>query len=189
MSEEFVGQPIRSLQTMLRTIAQLDSSVLPAVPDGLYTADTMASVSSFQKRHGLPVTGITDLDTWYAVAAEYRRAIVELSPAEAVNPVFQPGQIIYIGERNSHLFMIHGMLQAIALYYPSLPSAPCGDLHDESSAEAVRWLQRRAGLEATGNITRETWRYLARLYRTAVGDGTQIPPASRSEQSSPAAVG
>ena len=89
--QELVGQPVRSLQIMLRTIAQYDSEIAAVIPDGIYADDTRKSVESFQKRHGMPVTGVTDIDTWYAVADEYRRAVIELSPAEPVNPVLQPG--------------------------------------------------------------------------------------------------
>lgn len=52
----FVGQPIRSLQTMLRVIAEDDPSHLRIVPDGIYGPETTAAVSTFQRNHGLPVT-------------------------------------------------------------------------------------------------------------------------------------
>lgn len=172
-TNEPIGQPVRSLQTMLRTIAQYDGQVSPVVPDGIYGGDTMSSVSSFQKRHGLPVTGVTDLTTWYAVADEYRRALVEVGPAEPVNPIFQKGQVIRAREVNQQLFMIHGMLRAIGGFYASMPPVSCSNVHDEASVAAVRWLQARAGIEPTGEITRRTWKVLSRLYRVTVGDGTR----------------
>ena len=39
----FVGQPIRSLQTMLRVIAEDDPSHLRIVPDGIYGPETAAA--------------------------------------------------------------------------------------------------------------------------------------------------
>lgn len=173
MTIEPVGQPIRSLQQMLRTISQYDSEVLPVIPDGIYANDTVASVSSFQRRHGLPVTGVTDLDTWYAVAAEYRNALVEVGPAAPVEPIFQQSQVIYAQEVNEHLYMIHGMMTAIRGKYPSMPRVSCNNVHDGASVAAVRWLQKRAGIEPTGNITRLTWKNLSRLYRITVGDGSR----------------
>lgn len=173
ITNEPIGQPVRSLQTMLRTISQYDNAVLPVIPDGIYSNDTVASVSSFQRRHGLPITGEVDLDTWYAVVAEHRRALVEIGPAEPVNPIFQNSQIIYPKDVNQHLYMIHGMLRAIGDYYPSMPRVSCNNVHDEASVAAIRWLQMRAGIEPTGNITRFTWRHLSRLYRITIGDGTR----------------
>ena len=69
--ESFLQQPIRSLQTMLRVLAELDDRYLPVIPDGIYGQSTIAAVSNFQKNHGLPVTGVTDLDTWERISAEY----------------------------------------------------------------------------------------------------------------------
>lgn len=173
---EPVGQPVQSLQTMLRAIAQYDNQVHPVIPDGIYSKDTVASVSSFQKRHGLPVTGITDMQTWYAVADEYRRALVEIGPAEPVNPIFQRGQVIRANEVNEHLYMIHGMMRAISHFYPSMPQVLCNNVHDDVSVAAIKWMQIRASLDPTGEITRNTWRYLSRLYRITIGDGT-VPPS------------
>ena len=62
--ESFVGQPIRSLQTMLRVIAQHDPAHPDIIPDGIYGPETVAAVSAFQQLHALPVTGITDQNTW-----------------------------------------------------------------------------------------------------------------------------
>ena len=60
----YAGKPIRSLQTMLRVIASVDSEEAHIIPDGIYGPQTMQAVSRFQRRHGIPVTGITDQTTW-----------------------------------------------------------------------------------------------------------------------------
>ena len=41
----FVGQPIRSLQTMLRVIAEDDPTHLRIVPDGIYGPETAAAIT------------------------------------------------------------------------------------------------------------------------------------------------
>ena len=45
----YVGQPIRSLQTMLRTIAHVDETLLKLVPDGIYGPNTVQAVREFQR--------------------------------------------------------------------------------------------------------------------------------------------
>ena len=40
-AEQYVGQPIRSLQTMLRTIAHADETLVRLVPDGIYGPNTV----------------------------------------------------------------------------------------------------------------------------------------------------
>ena len=58
--ESFVEQPVRSLQTMLRVIAEDDPTLPTVIPDGIYGPATMIAVTSFQRREGIPVTGIVD---------------------------------------------------------------------------------------------------------------------------------
>ena len=41
-NESFVGQPVRSLQTMLRVIAELDENQPSVVPDSIYGPNTVA---------------------------------------------------------------------------------------------------------------------------------------------------
>ena len=66
-----VGQPIRCLQFMLRTLAAKNPALKSVIPDGIYGADTMQAVSAFQKEAGLPVTGVTGRTTWDAVRDAY----------------------------------------------------------------------------------------------------------------------
>ena len=58
--ESFIQQPVRSLQTMLRVLSEQDRNHPTVVPDGIYGQTTANAVSSFQRMHGIPVTGITD---------------------------------------------------------------------------------------------------------------------------------
>ena len=67
----FVSQPVRSLQTMLRTLAEHDSRYQTVVPDGVYSSGTMQAVSQFQKLHSLPVTGVVDQNTWEEIVRSY----------------------------------------------------------------------------------------------------------------------
>lgn len=69
----YVGQPIRSLQTMLRTIAHADETLLKIVPDGIYGPNTVQAVREFQRQNALPVTGETDNATWNKLVAVYTR--------------------------------------------------------------------------------------------------------------------
>ena len=97
----FVGQPIRSLQTMLRVIAEDDPTHLRIVPDGIYGPETTAAISTFQRKHGLPVTGVTDQATWEAVVGVYSPALVRIDAAQPVDIIMNPGQVIRRGESSA----------------------------------------------------------------------------------------
>ena len=55
-AESFVRQPVRSLQTMLRVLAEDDDELLTLVPDGIYGPQTRQAVTAFQRKYGIPVT-------------------------------------------------------------------------------------------------------------------------------------
>ncbi len=67
---------------MLRVIASVDSEEAHIIPDGIYGPQTMQAVSRFQRRHGIPVTGITDQTTWDAIVSIYEPALVQQGPAQ-----------------------------------------------------------------------------------------------------------
>ena len=78
--EIFLGKPIRSLQTMLRVLAESVDEYKALIPDGIYGPDTMEAVRIFQRHNQLPITGVTDQETWDHIAHEYSRALVEITP-------------------------------------------------------------------------------------------------------------
>ena len=168
----FRGKPIRSMQSMLRALASVDAELETVVPDGIYGEQTKQAVISFQKKHGLPATGITDLITWETLVQAHKDHRIVHGPASSLELHLQPGQVILSGEENNHMYAINGVLQALSAQYESMPMAESGGVHTASGAEAVMWLQKRANLEQTGHIDRHTWRMIAGLYRATICDGT-----------------
>ena len=102
-AESFIGQPIRSLQTMLRVIHEDDPSHPAIIPDGIYGPETMAAISHFQRRHGLPVTGVTDQETWEAVTSHYNEALIRVDEAQPLYILLEPGEVIRRGEKHPHM--------------------------------------------------------------------------------------
>ncbi len=165
--ESFIGQPIRSLQTMLRVIAEDDPSHMTLIPDGIYGPETSAAVSTFQRIHGLPVTGITDQGTWDAVVAVYTPALVRIDEAFPLNIILNPGQIIRKGERHPHIYLVQAILQVLADIYHSIPSPGFSGILDDPTADSVSTFQQLAGLPMTGNLDKHTWKHLALHYPLA----------------------
>lgn len=165
--ESFVGQPIRSLQTMLRVIAESDPSHVRIIPDGIYGPETMAAVSTFQRKHGLPVTGVTDQPTWEAVVAVYDPALIEQIEAEPLNIILNPRQVIRKGERSPHMYLVQGMLTVLSQAYDSIGLPSLNGLLDEATADAIASFQYLSGLPATGDLDKATWKHLALQYPLA----------------------
>ncbi len=169
---------VRALQTMLRTIYSGVPKVRQLIPDGVYGKETQEVVSNFQREQVLPITGAVDHESWIAIVDAFRDAQVRKGPAEALYIVLQPEQVIRQGEENIHLYLIQGMLAALARFYEDAPPpAPATGFHDGQTANSVRWLQDRSGIPVNGDIDRHTWRHLTHLYRSTAGDGSGTYPA------------
>ena len=165
--ESFIGQPIRSLQTMLRVIAENDPVHESVIPDGIYGPETLSAVSSFQRIHGLPVTGVTDNRTWDTLVEIYEDALVEQQEAEALQVVFNPGQVIRKGERHPHLYLAQAMLTVLGERYESIGRPSATGILDDATADALASFQAISGLPMTGLLDKHTWRHLVLQYPLA----------------------
>lgn len=159
--ESFVGQPIRSLQTMLRVISENDDDYPIVIPDGIYGPELVETVSIFQRKHGLPITGVTDLDTWEAIVAVYHPALTEQDRAQTLEIILNPGQVIRRGERNPVLYLVQGMLLAMSDIYRSIGRPSQSGILDEATQEAISSFQALSGLPMTGQLDKHTWKHLA----------------------------
>ena len=166
-SESFLGQPIRSLQTMLRVIAEDDPTHAKIVPDGIYGPETMSAVSAFQRRHGLQVTGITDQPTWEAIVAVYEPALTRVDEAEPLQIVLNPGQILRRGERHPNVYLLQGILAVLAEVYESIQKPGLTGILDNATSDALTSFQYLSGLPMTGELDKLTWKHLALQYPMA----------------------
>ena len=166
----YLGNPVFSLQTILRQISDLDSHILPVVPDGLYGPSTYASVRSFQEAHGLPVTGEVNRMTWEAIVKVWDAILPERMQPKT-EPLWFPGQTVLPGEKNVHLYLVQAMLLALSQYYPELIAPPVDGSLNPQTQQDLQWIQLKAGLPETGDLNTLTWQALNSLYRITAGSG------------------
>lgn len=165
--ESFLNQPIRSLQTMLRVIAENNPAHERMIPDGIYGPETVTAVSTFQRLHGLPITGITDNNTWDTVVAVYEEAIIEQAEAYPLEIVLNPGQVIRKGERHPHLYLVQAILAVLSENYESIARPEFTGILDNATSDALSTFQQITGLPMTGNLDKQTWKHLALHYPLA----------------------
>ena len=166
--ESFVGQPVRSLQTMLRVIGEDAGQDRTVIPHGFYGNNTRDAVSEFQRSRGLPATGVADENTWQRIVAEYPDALTRVGSAEPLQLILNPGQVIRMGESHPYLFLIQAMLTALEGAYGSIPAAPMTGVMDLPTADSLSSFQRLSRLPETGEVDKITWKHLARHYPLAV---------------------
>ena len=158
--ESFVGQSVRSLQTMLRVISEADGNIPSVVPDGIYGQTTMNAVSTFQRYHGLPVTGITDQQTWDKIVEVYEPAFVRVDKAQPIEIIFEPNQIFRRGDSSPYLYLLQAILLAMSDQYGLHPEPVVSGIMDAGTSAALAGFQALAGLPPTGELDRITWKYL-----------------------------
>ena len=157
----FVDQPIRSLQTMLRTIASIEPGQMNVIPDGVYGSQTAAAVRSFQRRMGLPVTGAVDQNTHEQVVRSYEQARIEAEKARPIRVNLDPGQVIRRGKRHPGIYLVQSMLTVMNLAVSAIPAPGHTGVLDAPTAEALAVFQTYAGLPPTGELDKRTWKELA----------------------------
>lgn len=167
-NESFVGQPVRSLQTMLRVLAEDDRDIFSLIPDGIYGNQTRQAVTAFQRKYGIPATGVVNQETWDRITAEHSPALVRLGPAEPLRLILNPNQIIRRGEAHPYLFLVQGMLTTLAEIYGSILVPGMSGVLDMATSESLASFQELSSLPQTGELDKITWKHLALQYPLAV---------------------
>ena len=171
--ESFVGQPVRSLQTMLRVLAEQDDRYQSVIPDGIYGPQTVSAISVLQRLHGLPVTGITDQKTWDTVVALYEPALIYLDSAQPVEVILNPNEVLVLGDESPYLYVAQALLTVLAETYASIGTPSQNGTLDSATADSIASFQALSGLPMTGNLDKITWKHLALQYPSAATTATR----------------
>ena len=169
--ESFVGQPVRSLQTMLRVLAEHNDMYDTVVPDGVYSPQTMRAVSKFQRIHGLPVTGVTDQRTWEEIAARYEPALIFVDEAQPVEVILNPNEVLRFGDSSPYLYVAQAMLLVLSQTYESIGTPLVTGILDDATADSLSSFQALIGLPMTGELDKHTWKHLALHFPLAANLG------------------
>ena len=180
--ESFIQQPIRALQTMLRVLSERDRSHPTVVPDGIYGQTTTNAVSAFQRMHGLPVTGITDQDTWDTIVAEYDIALIHVDQAEPVELILNPNEILRRGDDSPYLYVVQALLTVLSEVYASIPRPKSTGILDDQTADSLAVFQELNGLPMTGELDKITWKHLALHFPLAANLGQGSSQADNMAQ-------
>ena len=173
--ESFVGQSVRSLQTMLRVIAKDGGYIPTVIPDGIYGPATMSAVSAFQRYYNLPVSGVTDQATWEKIAEIYDLAIVNIGKTEPIEILFEPGQVFRLGESSPYLYLTQSMLIWLSGIHLTIPEPNHTGILDRETAEALRAFQKLNALPETGDLDRNTFKNLSKQFTLSAHHSTANP--------------
>lgn len=159
-TESFIGQPVRSLQTMLRVLAEDDNRLPAVIPDGIYGPATMQAVSAFQRQNRLPVTGITDQSTWDTIVNVYESALIRIEKAQPIEILLDPREVFRYGDSSPYIYLLQSMLTQLSGDHPTITPPGHSGIIDDSTQDALRGFQTLAGLPVNGEMDKITWKYL-----------------------------
>ena len=162
--ESFVEQPVRSLQTMLRTLSKDDSRYVTVVPDGIYGPSTTQAVATYQRQNELPATGVTDEATWDAITSDYEAAIVRIGKAEPIEILLEPDQTLRFGDASPYIYLMQSMLIYLSEDHTAIRTPAHTGILDSETARALSDFQVLSNLEKTGELDRITWKHLVKHF-------------------------
>lgn len=163
-AESFIQQPVRSLQTMLRVLSELDGAFPIVIPDGIYSANTMEAVSYFQRSRGIPATGITDQNTWEQIVKDYELALIEVEPAAPIEILIDPGQVFALGARGPYILLLQGLLTQLSYDHETINAPGSSGVLDADTSRSILAFQTLSGLPQTGTLDKVTWKNLVNQF-------------------------
>lgn len=163
-NEVFIGQPVRSLQTMLRVIAKYNNTIPLIVPDGIYGPTTMQAVTAFQRSNQIPATGITDQYTWDRINDAYEIALIEVEDAEPIEVLIERNQVFRIGDSSPYIYLVQSILTQLSKDHPTINMTPHTGVLDNETSDSLREFQILAGLAPSGELDKKTWNYLSKHF-------------------------
>jgi len=163
LENEMLNQPVSSLQYMLMRLGQKYDFLPQLAVDGSFDERTLEAVMLFQRELFPPVTGLVDQNVWNAIRDEWIQFEMENAPPRPLRG-FPSGTSAVLGDQADYLLLPQAMFQSLSQVLEGVAGEELDGRHDAASAANARWLQRRAGLEETGEMNKDTWDALTRLY-------------------------
>lgn len=171
LEQEMLGQPVRSLQHMLRRLA-LEYPFLPKlVADGIFGEETLEAVMLYQRELHPPVTGIVDLELWNDIYDRWQAVEQKYGESRALRAFPSEQAQVELGSEEEYLILPQTMFRLLSRYLSGFAQENANGIHGEDSVRNTKLIQQAAGLEETGILDRRTWEMLSRLYEVFVVRG------------------
>ena len=164
MPTPYETQAIYNLQRYLRQLSRFDPEIPTVDEDGIFGEETRDTLTAFQKKYGLPITGIADAETWAMLFNEYLASVEAYTRPDPVYlfPRFPADYSVGLGDQSLLVGVIQQLLRDVTILYGREPDVvPLNGIFDEITQRAVRDFQAVNRLPPDGRVDRITWNRLA----------------------------
>lgn len=153
-----VGLGVQVLHYVLLTIAYFDPDLPSLRLNSVFNDNTKAMVINFQKKYGLPATGVVDADTWNELVTVYRETIRNIPEeyAQYEDELFQ-GRLLALGMSGDDVRIIQNFLLKICQQTGNIPGVRVSGIFDDLMERSVMKIQSIFNQEMTGVIDPVTW--------------------------------
>lgn len=153
-----VGLGVRVLHYVLLTIAYFDPDLPSLRLNSVFNDNTKAMVINFQKKYGLPATGVVDADTWNELVTVYRDTIHNIPEeyAQYEDELFQ-GRLLALGMSGDDVRIIQKFLLKICQQTGNIPGVRVSGIFDDLMEKSVMKIQSMFNQDITGVIDPVTW--------------------------------
>lgn len=158
------GIEVEYVHYYLDAIAFLDEDIPRLKTNSVYSDNTITMVRAFQKKYGLPVTGVFTYTDWNVLRKAYDK-ILDAFPQEYkeyVNELY-PNYFLMKGITGDDVKRFQKFLLAICKYDKSIPGVRVNGIFDELTESSVKKIQDDYGFEINGIVGPLLWRKVVEL--------------------------
>ena len=149
---------VRQIQYYLAVLAYFDDELPLLTLNGIFDAQTEATVRAFQRQQGLAEDGIVGRDTWNAIITRYdaTRSSIPAGAGVSADEIY-PGRVLTPGQTGRDVEILQGFLIRAAQNVPEIPLIQSTGVYDEATTAAIRTVQALEGIAQTGVTGALTW--------------------------------
>lgn len=164
LQEGDTGLDVRTVQYILAVVAYFDPQLPVPRVDGIFDQDTRDAVMAFQRAYDLDPTGVVNRETWNRLVAAYADTIAAVPPEQAsISREIFPGRVLTLGMTGDDVEDLQHFLSLAAQKHDFVPPVSVTGTFDDATEQAVRAVQRQAGLEDNGAAGALTWARIVEL--------------------------
>ena len=163
------GLDVAFVNYYLNAIAFIDSDIPYLKTNSVFNDATKTMVMAFQKKYGLPVTGVVTYADWKVLQEVYRK-LLNSYPKEYEDYIDElyPDYFLSIGMTNDDVKRFQRLLLKICKYDKSIPGVRVSGTFDDLTEKSVKKIQKDAGLDVNGLVGPFTWRRAVELSKRQI---------------------
>lgn len=172
LTEGMSGPGVQLLQYFLAIVGEFYDA-LPRWQagqiDGIFGPQTREAVAAYQRLVGLPITGVVDRETWYALLSTYQSVLLAQPEQEWLDEfIGLPETFLVKGMRGEAVRQAQQLINIIARGYAEVPAVTVDGIFGDATESSVSVIQSLLGLPTTGAIGPLTWEGMADLAETVL---------------------